>query len=596
MKNMNREDVKKEYTWDLDVIYKNTVEFNKDYEFVKDKIVEIKKYENIMNNSSKNFYETLKCYYETVRVLEKLYSYANLLFDTDTSDNANQSLKGKVSNLYAELSKNAYYISPSILKLDWKDIEKFMDEVDELKKYEKLLKDEYRYKKHLLSDEEERLLSSLNKMMGNDYDTYELFKDCDLSFDNIKDEEGNLISLDNSNYSLYIESRNREVRKDAFVTLYKTYKQYRNTFASLLSNYVNEEVTISKIKKFDSAIECSLFNDEVDTKIYDNLVESVNNGLDTLYKYYDVKKKVLDVDELHLYDVYVSMVNEYSKEYKYDEAVSIVRNALEVLGKEYVSVFDSGIKDRWVDVYPTRNKRSGGYSSGSYDTYPYILLNYQNKYNDMSTLAHEMGHSIHSYYARKNNLYEYGDYSIFVAEVASTVNELLLAKYMLKNSSSKDEKKYILNKLMELFRATIYRQTMFAEFEREVYALVEKDEVITADLLDEMYFELNKKYFGGNVCIDSEIQYEWERIPHFYYNFYVYKYATGLSCACMIVDNILSGKKDAVSNYIEFLKCGRKKNPIDSLKVAGVDITKKEVVDSAIKMFDEIIDEFVELL
>lgn len=596
MKNMNREDVKKEYTWDLDVIYKNTVEFNKDYEFVKDKIVEIKKYENIMNNSSKNFYETLKCYYETVRVLEKLYSYANLLFDTDTSDNANQSLKGKVSNLYAELSKNAYYISPSILKLDWKDIEKFMDEVDELKKYEKLLKDEYRYKKHLLSDEEERLLSSLNKMMGNDYDTYELFKDCDLSFDNIKDEEGNLISLDNSNYSLYIESRNREVRKDAFVTLYKTYKQYRNTFASLLSNYVNEEVTISKIKKFDSAIECSLFNDEVDTKIYDNLVESVNNGLDTLYKYYDVKKKVLNVDELHLYDVYVSMVNEYSKEYKYDEAVSIVRNALEVLGKEYVSVFDSGIKDRWVDVYPTRNKRSGGYSSGSYDTYPYILLNYQNKYNDMSTLAHEMGHSIHSYYARKNNLYEYGDYSIFVAEVASTVNELLLAKYMLKNSSSKDEKKYILNKLMELFRATIYRQTMFAEFEREVYALVEKDEVITADLLDEMYFELNKKYFGGNVCIDSEIQYEWERIPHFYYNFYVYKYATGLSCACMIVDNILSGKKDAVSNYIEFLKCGRKKNPIDSLKVAGVDITKKEVVDSAIKMFDEIIDEFVELL
>lgn len=596
MKIMNREDVNKEYTWNLEVIYKNTEEFNKDYELVKDKIKGIKKYENIMNNSSKNFYETLKCYYETVRILEKLYSYANLLFDTDTSDNTNQSLKGRVSNLYAELSKNAYFITPSILKLDWKDIEKFMDEVNELREYEKLLKDEYRYKKHLLSDEEEKLLSSLNKMMGNDYDTYELFKDCDLSFDSIKDEEGKLISLDNSNYSLYIESRNREVRKDAFVTLYKTYKQYRNTFASLLSNYVNEEVTISKIKKFDSAIECSLFHDEIDTIIYDNLVNSVNNGLDTLYKYYDVKKKVLNVDELHLYDVYVSMVNEYSKEYKYDEAIDIVRNALEVLGDEYISVFDSGINDRWIDVYPTRNKRTGGYSSGSYDTYPYILLNYQNKYNDMSTLAHEMGHSIHSYYARKNNSYEYGDYSIFVAEVASTVNELLLAKYMLKNSSSKDEKKYILNKLMELFRATIFRQTMFAEFERDVYSLVEKDEVITADLLDEMYFDLNKKYFGSNVCVDSEIQYEWERIPHFYYNFYVYKYATGLSCACMIVNNILSGKKDAVSNYIEFLKCGRKKNPIDSLKVAGVDITKKEVVDSAIKMFNDVIDEFIELL
>ena len=432
-------------------------------------------------------------------------------------------------------------------------------------------------------------------MIGNNYDTYELFKDCDLIFGDITDEEGNTVKLDNSNYSLYIESRDRRVRKETFEVLYKTYSEFKNTFASLISNNINEEVSISKVRKYNSAIEASLFQDEIPLSVYDNLINSVNDGLDVLYKYYDIKRKVLEVDELHLYDVYVSMTKEYNKKYNFDEAVDIVRKALSVLGDEYINIYNNGIKDRWIDVYPTRNKRTGGYSSGCYDTYPYVLLNYQDKYNDMSTLAHEMGHSIHSYYARHNNSYVYGDYSIFVAEVASTVNELLLAKYMIKNSSSKEEKLYVINKLLELFRATIYRQTMFAEFEKEIYSLVENDEILTADLLDKKYYELNEKYFGNNVVIDKEIMYEWERIPHFYYNFYVYKYATGLSCACMIVNNILSGKKGAVNNYINFLKCGRTKNPIDSLKVAGVDITKKEFVNSAINMFSELIDEFSSL-
>ena len=447
-----------------------------------------------------------------------------------------------------------------------------------------------------MSDNEEKLLSSLGKMIGNNYDTYELFKDCDLSFGSIKDEEGNLVELTNSNYSVYIESKDRNVRKDVFMTLYETYKQYKNTFASLISNNINEEISISKVKKYNSAIECSLYKDEISIDVYNNLISSVNDGMGILYKYYDLKKKVLGVDELHLYDIYVSMVEEFSKKYEFDEAVTIVKNALSVLGDEYISILESGINNRWIDVYPTRNKRTGGYSSGGYDTYPYILLNYQDKYGDMSTLAHELGHSIHSYYTRGNNEYQYGNYSIFVAEVASTVNELLLAKYMIKNSSEKQEKKYILNKLMELFRATIYRQTMFAEFERDIYSMAESDEVLTADKLNQKYYELNKKYFGENVVVDTEIKYEWERIPHFYYNFYVYKYATGLSAATVIVNNILNGNDNAVDNYIEFLKCGRTKNPIDSLKVAGVDITKKEVVDSAIKMFDEVIDEFNSLI
>ena len=593
---MDREQIDKKYTWDLDKIYSSKDEFEKDFAEIKNNINSFSKCESIMLKDSYSFYETLEKYYDISRGLERLYCYANLLFDTNTSNNDSQTLKGRVSNLYSDFNKESYFVGVMILKLDYSQIEMFYEETPKLRKYERVLKNEFRYKEHTLSDNEEKLLSTLSKMIGNNYETYELLKDCDLTFGTIEDEEGNTIELNNSNYSLYIESRNRKVRHDTFKTLYKTYRQYKNTFASLIHNNINEEVTISKIKKFNSAIENSLYKDEISIDVYNNLVASVNEGLNVLYKYYNLKKKVLKVDELHLYDVYVSMVDEYSKNYKFDEAVTIVENALSVLGEEYVSILKTGISNRWIDVYPTKNKRTGGYSSGGYDTYPYILLNYQDKYSDMSTLAHELGHSIHSYYARKNNDYIYGDYSIFVAEVASTVNELLLSKYMLKNSVEKEEKKYILNKLMELFRATIYRQTMFAEFEQDIYQMVENNEILTGDKLNQSYYDLNKKYFGNNVVIDEEIQYEWERIPHFYYNFYVYKYATGLSCACMIVDNILSGKEDAVKNYIEFLKCGSKKSPIESLKIAGVDITKKEVIDSAIKMFENTIEEFERLI
>ena len=589
---MNRENIDVKYKWDLDVIYRSVDEFEKDFNDVRDMALNIKKYENVMNNDSKSFYETLEYYYSVSRRLEKLYMYAHLLFDADTSDNNVQSLRGRVTNLYSDFSKCSYFVSVNILKLDYSQIEKFYEEEPKLRLYEKILKDEFRYKDHTLSDNEERLLSCLSKTLGNNYDTFELFIDCDLKFDNIVDENGESVELTNSNYSLYIESKDRNIRKDAFVTLYKKYREFKNTFASLLSNNINEEIAISKIKKYNSALECSLYKDEVNIDVYNNLISSVNDNIGVLYKYYDLKKKVLGLDDIHLYDIYAPMVKEFNKKYEFDEAVEIVKNALSVLGEEYGSILEEGVNKRWIDVYPTKNKRGGGYSSGGYDTYPYILLNYQNKFGDMSTLAHELGHSMHSYYTRNYNAYQYGDYSIFVAEVASTVNELLLSKYMLKISSSKEEKLYILNKLMELFRATIFRQTMFAEFERDIYAFAEADEVLTANNLSKKYYELNKKYFGDNVVVDEEIRYEWERIPHFYYNFYVYKYATGLSCACMIVDNILSGKENAVSDYIEFLKCGRTKNPIDSLKVAGVDVTKKEVVNAAINMFNDFIDEF----
>lgn len=592
---MNRENIEEKYKWDLTKIYKNIDEFNQDFNKVSKQIEEFSKYENIMDNSATDFYNTLSKYYEISRTIEKLSVYTHLLFDENTSNNQNQALSGKISNLYDKFVKASYFITPTILKKDYQEIEKYYKEEPRLLDYEIILKNEYRYKEHTLSDVEEKLLSSISKMLNNNYETYELLKDSDLTFGNIHDEEGNLVELTCSNYSVYIESLNRNVRKESFETLYKTYKQFINTFASTIYGNIKENITISKIKKYNSVIEWCLYPDEVDESIYNNLIKTVKDNLDILFKYYDLKKQLLSVDELHLYDIYTPIVKNSQKKYPFEEAKETVYKALSVLGDDYIEILKKGIEERWIDVYPTKSKRTGGYSSGCYDTNPYILLNYQDKYNDMSTLAHEAGHSMHSYYTRTNNPYQYGDYAIFVAEVASTVNELLLAKYLLKVSQSKEEKLFILDNLMTLFKSTIYRQTMFAEFEQAIYKDAENDITLTADYLSEKYYKLNQEYFGENVAVDEEIKYEWARIPHFYYNFYVYKYATGLSAACHIVNDILSGKENAVENYKKFLKCGRTKNPLDSLKIAGVDLSQKEVVESAIKMFDEIIEEFKSL-
>lgn len=593
---MNRDTIDAKYKWDLTQIFKSTEEFEECYKKAETLIEDFKKYENIMGENAKNFYGTINTYYEITRTLDKLYVYTNLLSDTDTSNNTYQSLKIKVSNLLDKWSKASFFVTPTILKKNEQEIEKYYIEEPKLKDYEIILKREFRYKEHTLSDEEEKLLSNLTKMLNNNYQTYELLKDSDLTFGTILDEAQKEVVLTESNYSIYIESKDRRVRKDAFKTLYQTYKQFINSFASTLSGNINENITISRIKKYNSTIEWCLYHDELDETIYNNLINTVSNNMNILYKYYSLKKEMLKLDELHLYDIYTPIVKNFDKKYPYEEAKETVLKALSILGEDYISTLAKGLENNWVDVYPSLSKRTGGYSGGSYDTAPYILLNYQEKYDDMSTLSHEAGHSMHSYYTRKNNPYQYGDYSIFVAEVASTTNEILLAKYLLKTSNNKEEKLFILDKLMNLFKATIYRQTMFAEFEQAIYQDAENDIPLTADYLSEKYYELNKKYFGSDVTIDEEIQYEWAKIPHFYYNFYVYQYATGLSAACHIANDILSGKENAVENYKSFLKCGSKKNPIDSLKLAGVDLTKKEVVESAINMFNDTINEFKKLI
>ena len=589
---MNRESIDKKYQWDLSKIYNSVEEFRRDIDYVRSKLGEFSKFKGIEYDEN-TLYEVLDLCMNVSRVLEKLQVYTSLLCDEDTSINKNQELKEEVSNLCSEYSKATYFIDTDILKLDYSYVCELCKKNDRLKEYELYFKEMFRYKEHTLSNKEEKLLANLSLTFGNNYESYELLKDSDMRFPNfcvdMEDYE-----LDNSKYSLYIESDNREIRKGAFDTLYETYKQYKNVFANLLVSNIKEEVSMAKIKKYNSSIEASLYMDELEISIYNNLLSTINERIDVLHKYYDLKKSVLGVDELHVYDVYANLVDRDDFKYSFDDAKDMVINVLAVLGDEYVSILKEGLNERWIDVYPNRGKRTGGYSSGSYDTNPYILLNYQDKYDDMSTLAHELGHSIHSYYTRHNNPYQYGHYSIFVAEVASTVNELLLAKYVIKNSKDKNEKLFILNRMMELFRATIYRQTMFAEFERNIYDMIEEAKPVTADILSDEYYRLNKIYYGKNVVLDDYIRYEWARIPHFFYNFYVYKYATGLSAACYIVTSLIDGKIKT-EDYINFLKCGKSKNPLDSLKVAGVDLSDKSVVVSAIDMFNDIIDEFNDL-
>lgn len=583
--------------WDLSLIYKTQKDFENELEITKNLILEYrKKYENHTMDNANIFYNSIIDSLEISRKLDKLYVYASMKSDEDVSNNDNQELKNKVINLYDLATANMFFVDTELLKEDYAKIEKFYQDEPKLLEHEVNIKDTFRYKKHTLSDIEEKLLSNISKAFGNDEQTYGYLTDSDMTFGTIKNEDNKEVELTDTNYSIYIKSKDRRVRKEAFDALYNHYKQFKNTITSTFDGSIKQSVSIAKLRKYNSAFEASLFKDEISIDVYNTLVNTIHENLNIFHKYYDLKKKVLNLDEFHLYDVYVEMVKDYDKKYSFDEAKQIVINALSVLGNDYIETFKKAFDEKWIDIYPNKNKRGGAYSGGSYDTKPYILLNYQGTLNDVSTLAHEGGHSMHSYYTRTNQPIQYGDYPIFVAEVASTVNEILLAKYMLKNSTSKEEKSVILNQLLELFKGTIYRQVMFSEFEKYAYDLVENDDVITSDKLCDKYYQLNKLYFGDNVVVDDLIRYEWEKVPHFYYNFYVYKYATGISAACKIVDGILNNEKDALDNYLNMLKSGSRQNPLDTLKIAGVDMTDKEVYESAIKMFDETIEEFKTLI
>ncbi len=587
-----RREVPKEAQWDLERIFKTDEEFQKEIEAVRKQIDEFAKLEGHTTESAKTFYRSITAGNEIERRLNKLYTYASMKSDEDVANTENQAKKEQVVNLYNYASSKMYFQTPELLNTEKEVIESFYQAEPKLLEHKTNIEEVYRYKPHTLPKEEEKLLSNLSSAFGNDETTYGYLTDSDLDFGTIHDENGVEVPLTDTNFSIYIKSPKREVRKEAFERLYEVYKQFQNTITATFNGAIKQNVAMAHIKHYKTSFEAALFGDELDPKVYDTLVSSVRNHLDVLHDYYRLRKEVLNLKELHLYDVYTNLVPDTDTKYPFETASRLVLDALKPLGDAYINDLKQAFTEGWIDIYPNKNKRGGAYSSGSYDTMPYVLLNYQDKLDDVSTLAHELGHSMHSFYTRKNQPYQYGDYPIFVAEVASTVNELLLAKHMLKVSTNKNERLAILNQLLELFKGTIYRQVMFAEFEKYAYDLVEQDEVITPDKLCKKYYELNQDYFGSDVIVDKEIAYEWEKVPHFYYHFYVYKYATGISAACHIVEGILSGDEAKRDAYLKMLANGCRENPLNTLKIAGVDMTDKEVYESAIRMFADTIEEF----
>lgn len=594
MKQKKRSEINEKDTWDLSVLYNNTEAFKEEYKKLKEDIKEIEKYKGKLLESADTLLNFLKLEDTLERRLYKLYYYAHLNFDVDTTNAKSLELTAEISQLITIYSTLTSFVDPELLKAEYAKILNFYNEKPELLTYRFNLENLYRYKKHTLRENAEKILSTLSEALNASDEIYESLTDSDLTFGNIV-VDGKRIEFTESNYSTFIESNDRKVRQKAFNILFKNYQKYIHTIANTFRFHVETASKLAKLKHYESSLAASLFQENIDIKVYENLIKTVRKNLSTLYDYYNLKKEVLGLDKLHLYDIYANMVSDIDVKYTFDEAKNIVLDALGILGTDYQKKLTKAFNNRFIDIYNNKGKRSGAYSSGFYDTPPYILLNYEGGYSDLTTLAHELGHSMHTMYSCENNPYNTSSYQIFVAEVASTVNELLLLKYLLKKTDSKKEKLFLLNKLLELFKGTIFRQTMFAEFEKNMYESHEKGIVLTPEYLNSEYYKLVCDYFGRDVVKDKLIQYEWMRIPHFYYNFYVYKYAIGLSAACKIVHDIeLNGEK-AISNYLAFLKTGGSMYPSEELKIAGVDISSPEFIEEAISMFEGTISEFREI-
>lgn len=595
-KELLRSEQKIEDTWNLESIYNNQGEYQADYKIVDNLMKEIKTYESHILDSSNSLLKLLSLDEKAERIISKMATYAYRKYDEDLSNIKSQELVGNFDKLYTEYNKNGAFIVPEILKADFKIIEKYIEEEPNLENYRLLLKRIFRNKPHVLSEKEEKILSSFGLISSEPEKIAGIIRNSELQFGTILDENNQTIRLNNENVILYLKSTDRRVRRDAFETLYSSYQNYKETLAETLQGHVMVLSNSAKLRGFAGAKEASLFRNRVDIKVYDNLIKTVHNRMNVVYEYFKLKKEVLGLDDFCLYDTYVNLEPSVDKNYTFEEAKDIVLDVISILGENYKKTIESAFQNRWLDIYPNKGKRGGAYSSGSYDTLPFVLLNFQGSYHDVSTLAHELGHSMHTYYSNQNNPYLYSGYKIFVAEVASTVNEMLLNYYMLEHAQNNSEKRRILSEMMDLFKSTIYRQTMFSEFENFIFEEHEKGNILTNELLSNKYYELNQEYFGKDIVINDDIRYEWERIPHFYYDFYVYQYATGLSAACYIVNRIRNNEENAIEDYLSFLATGDSMDPIEELKVAGVDMLDEKVVNKAIDMFEDLINEYKSLM
>ncbi len=593
---LERKDIQKEKQWDLESMFVDFAAWDKSYNKAKEMAKNFESYKGKVVNSSENLFNVLDDMGELYRITEHLYAYAHMKLDEDTRKGNSQALSDKGLALYVEVEEKTSFVVPEILTLDLAILERYYEEKPELKLYRKHIENIMRQKEHVLSAREESILAQMGEVANSPQKIFSMLNNADLKFPIIKDEKGREIEVTHGNFIPLMESKDRDVRKRAFEALYSTYKGFKNTFAASLNGDLKKNIFNASVRNYKSSREASLDQNNVSLSVYDNLINSIHNNLDSMYKYMDIRKRALGVEELHMYDLYTPIVKDVDFKIPYDEGVELVKKALTPLGEEYMAVVDEGFSSRWIDVYENRGKRSGAYSSGSYDSKPFILLNYHDTLDNVFTVAHELGHSIHSYFTRKTQPYVYGNYSIFVAEVASTANESLLMDYMLKNVRDKNEKLYLLNHYLESFRTTVFRQTMFAEFEKIINEYLENGGALTADYLCETYKKINELYYGPNVVVDDEIAMEWARIPHFYYNYYVFQYATGYSAAVALSQKILEEDKPAVDRYINFLKSGSSDYPLNVLKKAGVDMTTEEPVNNAMKLFSKLVDEMDKLI
>lgn len=591
-----REEVPVELTWDLTSIFKDDIAFDAAFDALDDQLTKASSVKGTLGNSSEDFLAGIVFFLDIYRKVETIYVYAHLKNDQDTANPTYQALYARASSLAARASEAVSWFDPEVLSLSDQQIATFFQENQDLAPYRHFIDRLLQTRAHVLSQEQEALLAGAGEIFDASSRTFSVLNNADLAFPVIQNEHGENIQLSHGVYGQLMESTDRTVREAAFKGLYQVYCQFQNTFASTLSAHVNMHNYTAKVRHYQSAREASLSNNHIPESVYDTLVTVVNKNLPLLHRYVALRKRLLNVSALHMYDMYTPLLGEAPMQYNYEEAKNKALEALAPLGKEYLEMVRTAFDKRWIDVVENKGKRSGAYSSGAYDTLPYILMNWHDSLDQLFTLVHEMGHSMHSFFTRKNQPYVYGDYSIFLAEIASTTNENILTEYLLKTEQDPKMKAYILNHYLDGFKGTVFRQTQFAEFEHFIHEESAKGTPLTADYLSTCYGELNQKYYGPEIEKDEEISLEWSRIPHFYYNYYVFQYATGFSAASALSENILQEKPQALEQYLQFLKAGSSDYPIEVIKKAGVDMTQPTYIEKAMQVFEARLNELEQLI
>lgn len=591
-----RDEVPVELTWDLTTIFPNDQAFETAYELLQNQIQEASNYQGTLGEGAGAFKNALEFLLDVSQKLETLYVYAHLKNDQDTKNSTYQTLFAKASSLAAATGEALSWFDPELLSLSDEQVWGYFKDLPELEQYRHYIQQTLDARAHVLPAEQEALLAGANEIFGASGKTFNTLNNADLEFPTIEGEQGETIQLSHGVYGQLMESTDRSVREAAFKGLYSVYRQFQNTMATTLSTHVKGHNFKAKVRNYTSARAAALSANHIPEEVYDTLVDVVNGHLPLLHRYVTLRKRLLAVDELHMYDMYTPIMGEAPIRYTYEEAKGKAIEALQPLGEEYMAIVEQAFDSRWIDVMENQGKRSGAYSSGAYDTAPYILLNWHDTLDQLFTLVHEMGHSVHSYFTRNNQAYVYGDYSIFLAEIASTTNENLLTEYLLETETDPRVRAYVLNHYLDGFKGTVFRQTQFAEFEHFIHTEDAKGTPLTSEYLQNYYGDLNAKYYGPEVARDPEISYEWSRIPHFYYNYYVYQYSTGFSAASALAKKILKGSPADLDHYLNYLKAGSSDYPIEVMKKAGVDMTKADYIEDAMKMFEERLNELEALL